>query len=246
MNQHRRRQRLAILVFGLSITAAPSRADMVAPVTINFTIPGGAFATLAPPNGDYTGSPPNSIASGTTFPTVVDVPQFDPSQGSLTGVSLQLSATQSGGSADFYAVFGPGATSIEFDRAVVLTGAASISLSANYSSTASSIPVGTVFTQDLSAPLVTTTQTFTDPANLAAFVGQGDVALSAIRSLDVYPSPSSEVYAKLTSTGSATGELTVTYTYTPVGVPEPSSLCLLALALMLTSTAAFSRRRGQA
>ncbi|MDR3639464.1 MAG: choice-of-anchor E domain-containing protein [Isosphaeraceae bacterium] len=235
---------VAGLVFGLLLTASQSKADVTSPATIHFTIPGGAFATLSPPNGDYTSSPPNLIASGTTFPTILDVPQFDPAQGTLVGVSLQLSATQTGGNADFYAVLGPPTTtSILFDRAVVLSGASNVSLSADYSSGASSIPVGTVFSHDLSAPLVTTNQTVTDSANLAAFVGHGAVELNAIRSLNVYPSPSSEVFAKLTSTGSAAGQLTVTYDFTPSAVPEPSSLCLLGLTLAVTSTAAYLKSR---
>jgi len=243
MRVHRDLHRLTSLIFGLLITASQSNADMIILPTIDYMIPGGAFATLSPPSG-YSGNPPYLSASGTTFPTILNVPQFNASQGSLTGISLQLSATQTGGNANFYQV-SPGVptTSIRFDSAVMLSGAASVSLSADYSSGSSSIPVGTIFSHDMSAPLVTTNQTFTDSADLAAFVGSGNVELSAIRSLNVYPSPASFVFAQLTSTGSAAGQLTVTYDYTPAAVPEPSSLCLLGLTLALTTTVACLRRR---
>jgi len=184
-----------------------------------------------------------STSTGTT--TAFTLPGFNPSLGTLTGVTLTLDLSTI--SAPF--VYNPDGSSASFTNASVsftttvnAPDGADISIlsqSNNYSGTA--IPGG-----NLLSPATTKILSGTDdvsPSNFSLYTSSSPLDFTVGALTQTSAGTSSDVHLLFGGSSSLSGDFTVEYDYTPSteAVPEPSTYALLLAGM--TGLVFFARRR---
>lgn len=204
------------------------------------------------------GAPVNS-------PRTVDIAEFDPSLGTLTGVTIHFqdgppaNVSVGGASATFKnltgtgAPFGPPATlagvdiSLSVNIAISGTG---FSVSETLSSTSrQTFPFGTSITPTLIKSIATTSVSV-DSAFLSDYVGTGTTGIQFSRSALSATSSNPLVGISGQTQGNFGGIFTVEYKYDPApvatAVPEPGSMTLLGLGALGMLGYRFKRRKADA
>jgi hypothetical protein len=193
----------------------------------------------------YTANFPGSATFSNTQ-TSTTIPEFNPSLGTLTGVSFSGQVGTLSDSAEGYLL---GASSSE-PADVVLSSQAVLSSSASGlgyldSSNLNAMAFAVVSASAQSPTLVTATATnldfsFSGSPSLTTVEGTGDLPLT----LAAVPEGASSAPYQFQTEGNPTGymstdSVTVNYTYTPAQVPEPASLGILGVG----AAALLGRRR---
>jgi hypothetical protein len=249
----------ASVAAALIVHAAAAHASVLTQQTLSFSLtPGTASFSIANDGGVVTSNTNNSAKLASQALSFV---QFDASLGTLTGVAISfLSSYQA---TSFITVaktenFDPNPVTGYFADGLLdfkLAGGglfADLSSSQSVEAACNAVGSGPVHCSKSATISDASFQASTTASSLAAFIGSGNINLSAsladALSARVTPDNGTGYADNATMTGALdsawSGNVTVSYTYdaapTPSGVPEPLTLPLVAAGLL--GVALFRRR----
>jgi hypothetical protein len=208
---------------------------------------GTTFTSLTPPNGGFSGSPPNLLAVGEGVHATVAFPRFDPALGSLLGITFSLSATQQPGTGELLVVsFAPPGSQVFLLDEVRAVGPTGRLVTAGSSMTVPAPPPG-LYPLSILTPSPDASSAYLDPETLAAYTGPGTFSVEVFKHLETGGTPGTFIRTRLTSPGTAAGSVSVTYEFNPV--PAPPAWALLgsgALCALLAGAARRACRDGRA
>jgi hypothetical protein len=189
-------------------------------------------------------------SSSTTDSPTLNLPQFNPSVGTLTGVSIQFATTTS-------------TFDIQSTGLLSLMTGATVDLTLNYSVTSGSATGSGSASQDttkainylsstpqsIPSPALTAavnSLSYSDAADLSAFTGSGQfsIGLAAVDDFSATTLVSLSMQAGFTGSGTYAGSVTVTYTYTPAATAVAPSITSQPSNVTVASGSPFSLSVG--